>query len=135
MRELESPQRLMEQEQAIQQVILSKLKRSTLIQVEQQEIVAYRLAEIFVAARQLYTDVLPRFLELPDTAPQPPDDADEDGEEEDEVFEVFGEVRMNMLHLRDLMEDFEESFLESLSGRLGTQEGESAEEEDDDDGP
>lgn len=140
MPELESPQSLFEQEQAVQQVILSKLKRSSVVQAEQQEAIAYRLAEIFVATRQMYTTVLPRFLELPD--PPPPDTeaakptagADTETPEEIEIFEVFAEVRMNILNLRDLFEDFEEIFLESLSGRMGVQntEDQPVEEEDDD---
>lgn len=135
MRELDSAQSQIEQEQAIKQIILSRLRRTTIVQAPQQEGVAYRLAEIFVAARQLYTEVLPGFLELAEKPaddgavvdPGAPDDAD------DRVFEVFGDVRMNLLHLRDLVEDFEETFLESLSGRLQRQDGRSGEEDDDDD--
>lgn len=132
MRELESPQSLIEQEQAIQQVILSKLRPTALVRPEQQETVAYRLAEIFVAARQLYTDVLPRFLDLP--APPPPANGEAPADEklEGEVFEVFGEVRMNLLHLRDLVEDFDDSFLESLNARLEDQQKAPSEDEDDD---
>lgn len=139
-RELDSAQSQMEQELAIKQVILTRLRRTTIVQAPQQEAVAYRLAEIFVAARQLYTDVLPGFLELPE--PASANEAEEAPSEggtaatdalDDRTFELFGEVRMNLLHLRDLVEDFEETFLESLSGRLQGQEDE--EEGDDDEDP
>ncbi|NDD29563.1 MAG: hypothetical protein EB084_15000 [Proteobacteria bacterium] len=116
MRELDSAQSQMEQEQAIRKVLLTRLRQTSIVQAPQQEIVAYRLAEIFVAARQLYTDVLPGFLELPEKS------APETAEGGEEVFEMFGDVRMHLLHLRDLVEDFEEAFLESLSGRLEAQE-------------
>lgn len=125
MSELDSPRLLMEQELAISRVILKKLARTTLVQPEQQEIVAARLAEIFVSSRQLYTDVMPSFLELADPTTKMDEDA-----YEDEVFELFGGVRMHLLHLRDLIEDFEEAFLESLSGRLDAQKGEEGEDDD-----
>jgi hypothetical protein len=120
---------MMEQENAIAQVVLSKLRRTTIVAPDQQETVSYRLAEILVAARTLYTDVLPAFLELPERAPT---SEEEQADHDDEVFEAFGEVRMHLLQLRDLVEDFEESFLESLNARLEAQKGEDGEGEDDD---
>lgn len=125
MGELDSPRHLMEQEMAISQVIQKKLARTELVQADQQQIVAARLAEIFVSSRQLYTDVLPSFLELGEPSTQMDIDA-----YDDEVFELFGGVRMHLLHLRDLIEDFEEAFLESLSGRLEAKEGEGGEDDD-----
>ncbi len=138
MRELESPQSLMEQEQAIRDVILSRLHAVNLVAPAQQEAVAYRLAEIFVASRQLYTHILPRFLEAPTEAANPPpaSKADPVAPPEDasatgpDLFEVFGEVRMNLLMLRDLVEDFEETFLASLSDSLESPTPRVGEEED-----
>lgn len=137
MRELDSAQSQMEQEQAIKQIILSRLRRTTIVQAPQQEAVAYRLAEILVAARQLYTDVLPSFFEQSAEAGAPsngaaPHVAEVSDEADDRIFEAFGEVRMNLLHLRDLVEDFEETFLESLSGRLQRQQGEGPDDESED---
>ncbi|MBM3461333.1 MAG: hypothetical protein FJX76_04450 [Armatimonadetes bacterium] len=101
MTDLDSPEKLFEQEQMVFQTIRTRLKGSPDLRDEQQEALAYRLAEIMVASRVLYTQVLPRFMEQNDADP----------------LELLGETRMNLLNMRDLVEDFEESFLESLSDR------------------
>ncbi len=110
MRDLDPPEKIIEQEQAVRKLIQARLAPLELVHPDQQEAISYRLGEIFVAAKTLYTDVLPRFME--------------EDNDEDETFEVFGEARMNLLHLKDLIEDFEELFLESLSSRQEEAEGE-----------
>jgi hypothetical protein len=104
MTDLDSPEELFKQEQTIFQVIFAKLAPSELIQEEHKQAMAYRLAEIFVASRVMYTKVMPRFMEA---------------ETDDEIFEALGEARMNVLNVKDLAEDFEESFLHSISDREG----------------
>lgn len=128
----EPAERILEQEQAVRALIEARLSPVDVVRGDQQEMIAYRLSEIFVAARSLYTDILPRFLE------------DERGGE-DAVFEGFGEVRMHLLQMRDLIADFEEAFLESLTEHQETvaaqerslvdeeQKAEEAEEEDEED--
>lgn len=116
MRELDDPESIFNQEKTIYQVIHSRLEKSELLKPEQKETIAYRLAELFVASRILYTQVLPAFLESPGesdaaTPKSAPVDADEI------ILETLGEVRMNLLNLKDLVEDFEDVFLESLADR------------------
>jgi hypothetical protein len=144
-RELDKPEEIFKQEKTIYQVILSRLAKSQLLKAEQKETLAYRLAEIFVASRILYTQVLPVFvdgeqdgdperaavrrtdaqagLSLSDATPEASDSSDE------AILETLGEVRMNLLNLKDLVEDFEDVFLESLAERQGAdEEGDDAEE-------
>ncbi|MHB2019619.1 MAG: hypothetical protein ACYCW6_21965 [Candidatus Xenobia bacterium] len=95
--------------QAIMSVLMERMEPIDLIRVDEREIIAYRMAEIFSAARNLYTQVLPRFVE-------------QEQPEGKEIEDTFGEVRMNLLHIKDLIEEFEEAFLLSLSEKLEEQE-------------
>lgn len=64
------------------------------------EAVSYRISEIMVCAKNLYTAVLPRLLQ------EKP--AGQSMEEE-----IAG-LRMTLLHLRDLVTDFDNVFLDSM---------------------
>ncbi|HEY4003130.1 MAG TPA: hypothetical protein VGO93_29950 [Candidatus Xenobia bacterium] len=97
--------------QTIMDVLMHRLEPVDLIKLDEREIISYRLAEIFATARNLYTAVLPRFVDMPRA-------------DADEVFEAFGEVRMNLLHIKDLIDEFEEAFLMSLGTRLEEKEQE-----------
>ena len=101
----------LEEVQAIMAVLMERMEPIDLIRTDEREIIAYRMAEIFSAARNLYTYILPRFVEHE----QP------DGQE---IEDTFGEVRMNLLHIKDLIEEFEEAFLLSLAEKLEEQEAE-----------
>jgi len=103
MPDLDTPEELLQQEQTIHKVILDRLARGSGIQEDQQQSLAWRLAQIFVASRVLYTRMMPEFME---------GDADEE-----ETLELLGEVRMNLLNIKDLVEEFEDAFLESLQTR------------------
>lgn len=110
MSEPEPIERIIEQEQTVRELIQARLAPVDVVRGDQQEMISYRLAEIFVSARSLYTHVLPRFVE-------------EERPGEDAVFEAFGDVRMHLLHMRDLISDFEEAFLESLTEHQESVEG------------
>jgi hypothetical protein len=78
---------------------------------ENREGLAYNIAEIMVAAKNLYTRELPQFLQM-------------EGYSEEEVFDALVVIRMHLLNLKDLIDSYEESFLASIA---------CAEQEDDED--
>lgn len=114
------PAQQMEEIQAIMGVLMSRLEPVELIKMDEREIISYRMAEIFSTARSLYTEVLPRFVNMQDA-------------QSDDVFEAFGEVRMNLLHIKDLIDEFEEAFLLSLG--TGLEEKENNPDADDEEPP
>lgn len=87
-------------EQLIAQVLHARMeKESTLIPHERGP-VAYRIAEAMVAAKDLYTEYLPRLTqEVPSELP---------------MEEEISGLRMALLHLRDLITDFDNAFLDAM---------------------
>ena len=66
------------------------------------EAVSYRIAEIMVAAKELYTITLPRLL----------------GQQVEGKLSLYDEVagfRMAVLHIRDLVGDFDAAFLDAMT--------------------
>ena len=76
-----------------------RLEKEEILRSGDREEVAYRVAEIMVAAKELYTVSLPRLM----------------GEGETLSFhdELAG-LRMALLHLRDLVADFDSAFLDAM---------------------
>jgi hypothetical protein len=91
-----------EQELAITGVLHRRLQAEDCLRPEDRESVAYRLAEIMVSARSLYTEVLPRLVE-------------EDAAEGVTLFEELAAARMSLMHVKDLVEDFEEVFMQAMA--------------------
>lgn len=91
-----------QQELAITGVLHRRLQAEDCLRPEDRETVAYRIAEIMVHAKSLYTEILPRLLE-------------EDAAEGYTMEEELAGFRMALLHMKDLTEDYEEAFLEAMS--------------------
>lgn len=91
------------QEVAITRVLHERFRRDDCLQPGDRESVAYRIAEIMVASKNLYLDSLPRLLE--EVKPEHPTSA----------FEELAGLRMTLLHLRDLVTDFDEAFMEAMA--------------------
>jgi hypothetical protein len=66
----------------------------------EREAVAYRVAELMVSAKDLYTQYLPRLLK--------------EVESENSLEDEISGLRMALLHLRDLVTDFDNAFLEAM---------------------
>lgn len=64
------------------------------------EAVSYRISEIMVCAKNLYTSVLPRLLQEKPAGQS--------------LEEEIAGLRMTLLHLRDLVTDFDNVFLDSM---------------------
>lgn len=91
------------EEATLTKILHSKMTRQECLQEGDRELVAYRISEIMVAAKELYTKDLPRLMaEKPDA-------------EEGEVFEELAGLRMTFMHLRDLVTDFDEAFLDAMT--------------------
>lgn len=102
------------EEATVTTILQSKMTVGDCLRETDRQLVAYRIAEIMVGAKELYTKELPRLTS---------DSYNSDN------FDVFGElagVRMAFLHLRDLITDFDEAFMIAMSH----QRDDDAEDED-----
>jgi hypothetical protein len=87
-------------EYVIAKALSKRLEAENSLLKGEREGVAYRISEIMVCAKDLYTRALPRLL---NEAPG------ESGIEE----EISG-LRMTLLHMRDLVTEFDSVFLEAM---------------------
>ena len=106
------------EEATVTTILQSKMTVGDCLRETDRQLVAYRIAEIMVGAKELYTKELPRLTS---------------DSYNSENFDVFGElagVRMAFLHLRDLITDFDEAFMIAMSHqRDDDAEDEEADEE------
>ncbi|MFN8612388.1 MAG: hypothetical protein U0931_32885 [Vulcanimicrobiota bacterium] len=87
-------------EQLIAQILHGRMEEEKSLIAAERGPVAYRIAEVMVQAKDLYTQVLPRLTkevvsELP-------------------LEEEISGLRMALLHMRDLITDFDNAFLEAM---------------------
>lgn len=87
-------------EYVIAKVLHKRLEQENSLTRGEREAVAYRLSEIMVCAKDLYTKSLPRLM----------DGASAERTLEEEI----SGVRMTLLHLRDLVTDFDNAFLDAM---------------------
>lgn len=89
-------------EAAITRILNERFEQEDCLRAGGRESVAYRIAEIMVAAKSLYTEVLPRLIrENPAVESLP-------------IYDELGGLRMAFLHLRDLMHDFDEAYFDAM---------------------
>lgn len=88
-----------EQARAIMKIIHSRIKALECIDNENKESIAYRIAEIMAASKNLYTKILPRLIDENST---------------EDLWELLVEMRMHYLHQIDLLTEFDEFFIESI---------------------
>jgi hypothetical protein len=87
-------------EQVIAQVLHRRLEEEKSLIAGEREAVAYRIAEVMVQAKELYTGLLPRLTkEVSSELP---------------LEEEISGLRMTLLHLRDLITDFDNAFLDAM---------------------
>ena len=87
-------------EKVIAQVLNRRMEEEQSLIAGEREAVSYRIAEVMVQAKELYTQLLPRLTkevnsELP-------------------LEEEISGLRMTLLHLRDLITDFDNAFLDAM---------------------
>lgn len=113
------------EEATVTAILQSKMTAQDCLREQDRQLVAYRIAEIMVGAKELYTKELPRIAS--------------DKETDSDVFSELAGLRMAFLHLRDLITDFDEAFMVAMSHQRDddrdetddSEENESSEETDD----
>ena len=98
------PSKILKAEEATVTAILqAKFTAQDCLRETDRQFVAYRIAEIMVGAKELYTKELPRIAS--------------EGEEskDSDIFEELAGLRMSFLHLRDLITDFDEAFMIAMN--------------------
>jgi hypothetical protein len=107
------------EELEITRLIADRLRREDCMEAADRETIAYRIAEIMVSARQMYTASLPRLTNV-------------NGESQATMDEDLEGLRMTFLHLRDLLHDFDSTFFAAMNHEPNAYnyDGEQPEEED-----
>lgn len=109
------------EEATLTAILQAKMQQQNCLQEGDQQAVAYRISEIMVAAKELYTKDLPRLMQ-------------EDLEAaEGEMFQELAGLRMALFNLRDLITDFDEAFLDAMTHQRDEDEEDGDDDGDDDD--
>jgi hypothetical protein len=87
-------------EQVIARILLRRMHDEQSLIAGEREAVAYRVAELMVSAKDLFTQYLPRLLK--------------EVESQHNLEDEISGLRMALLHLRDLVTDFDNAFLEAM---------------------
>ncbi len=108
---------------AIMQLLAQRLSEDDCLAEGHRGSLAYRLAEIMVCAKDLYTKALPRLIidkeeRSPLGALGQEASANSSGEAPGtSIFDELAGVRMLFMRLRDLIDDFDDSFMEAMEGQ------------------
>lgn len=92
------------QQLTVMKMIFSRLENGGCLCPGEREAIAYRLAEIMTHAKDIYTKSLPRLVAA-ETNETPTSD---------ELFDELAGLRMELIHMKDLIEDYEDAFLEAM---------------------
>ena len=87
-------------EHVIAKILHRRMQDEKSLIPDEREAVAYRIAEVMVSAKDLYTMYLPRLLK--------------EVESELSLEDEISGLRMAFLHLRDLVCDFDNAFLDAM---------------------
>ena len=85
----------------ITRLIYERLKKEKCLDDEGRETVAYRIAEIMVAAKEMYTKALPRLTNV-------------NGESNATMEEDLTGLQMTFVHLCDLMHEYDAAYLQAM---------------------
>lgn len=105
------------QELEITRLIFERLARENCLAESERETIAYRISEIMVTAKQMYTKSLPRLTNV-------------NGESDSSVEDDLTGLQMTFTHLCDLMHEFDSVYLEAIRP---PQDPEAEDEESDED--
>lgn len=89
------------EEAEITRLINDRMRREECMEEADRETLSYRIAEIMVASRRMFTNSLPRLTNV-------------NGESDATMDDDLAGLRMTILHLRDLLHDFDATFFESM---------------------
>ena len=94
-------EKLLPQELVITRLLNKRMVDEDCLRPGDRESVAYRIAEIMVAAKQMYTRSLPRLTNV-------------NGESNSPVEDDLTGLQMTFTHMCDLMHEFDSVFLEAI---------------------
>ncbi len=89
------------EELEVTRLILDRLKREECLESSDRETVAYRISEIMVTAKRMYTRTLPRLTNV-------------NGESLQSMDDDMAGLQTTFLQLRDLLHDFDSTFFDSM---------------------
>ncbi len=89
-------------EALITRLIHARLKEEDVLGAEDRESIAYRIAEVMVTAKALYTELLPRLIREKVVS------------EPLSLYDELAGLRMSLLHLRDLVTEYDEAFFDAM---------------------
>ena len=114
------------EEVEITRLLFDRMKKENCLDEIDRETVSYRIAEIMVTAKQMYTRVLPRLINV-------------SGESDSAMEDDLAGLQMNFVHLSDLMYEFQRTLMIAMKVPLDegaqTEESESESEPDYDNEP
>ncbi len=87
------------QSQTMMRIINEKLKKEDWLEADQKESLAYRMASVMTASKNLYANIAPKLTSE---------------EKNEDMLELFTEFRLHYLNLADLINEFEELFMTSI---------------------
>lgn len=104
MNENKDLEKVIAEENAVKDIVRKKISALNSYESHNVEILAYRLAEILTSAKNLYTEYFPELMKA-------------DTEDEKAVWEALTALRMNLLHIRDCVEDFDVMLIELMKDK------------------
>lgn len=104
-------------EMEITRLIFERLAKENCLAESERETIAYRIAEIMVTAKQMYTKSLPRLTNV-------------NGESDSPVEDDLTGLQMTFTHMCDLMHEFDSVYLEAIRPPKDLQDSEDEEEEE-----
>ncbi len=110
-------QQMIQEENMVKEIIRKRMNALRSYEENDTEILSYRLAEILINAKNLYTKDLPDLLEA-------------DLNDEEKVWNSLMGMRMALLHQRDCIEEFDMMLLELLKDREEDDEDDEDEDEE-----
>jgi hypothetical protein len=98
------------EEGAVREILRNKITGLHSYNTQNADLLAYRLAEILVLSKDLYTKLFPELINA-------------DSSNEQSMWDLIMGVRMHLLHMRDCIDEFDGNLLDLMEDK---------EEEDDD---
>jgi len=86
------------EENRVGELLMRKLEAMKTYSNANSGVLAHRLAEILVLAKNLYTQILPELVKS-------------DESDKESLWEMFTSIRMHLMHMKDCIEDFDTDML------------------------
>lgn len=105
----EELRKLLMEEKRVKDIVRGKIDALNVYEPHNSEIISYRLAEILITAKNIYTDCFARMIKV-------------DAKDEKSAWENLTSLRMSLLHIKDCIEDFDMMLLELMQDKNENEE-------------